>query len=66
MIAPVLERAAPETSIRQHAMAIRHAQQRPMNRLTELARHQPAAVVAVGLIVGLGIGWLVKRKKWSH
>lgn len=66
MIAPMVERAAPETFTRQHATAIRREEHRPTRRLTELAQQQPAAVIAVGVIVGLGIGWLVKRKKWSH
>lgn len=66
MIAPMVERAAPETSARQHAMAIRVEEQRPMHRLKVLAQQQPAAVIALGMVVGLSIGWLVKRKKWSH
>lgn len=66
MIAPIIERAAPEAFSRQHAVAIQREERRPMSRLADLARQQPAAVVAVGVIVGLGIGWLVKRKKWSR
>lgn len=66
MIAPMVERAVPETFVRQHAAAIRREEQRPLRRLTELAQQQPASVIVIGVIVGLGVGWLVKRKKWSH
>lgn len=64
MIAPMMENAAPSRSSR-HAVEIRRPDRHPPGRLGRIVEKQPAAVIAVGVIVGLGIGWLVKRKKWS-
>ncbi len=65
MIAPMMERAA-DSSPRQHAAEIRREARQPTGRISRFIEKQPAAVIATGVMVGIGIGWLVKRKKWSH
>lgn len=64
MIAPMMENTAPSRSSH-HAVEIHRPERQPPGRLGRIVEKQPAAVIAVGVIVGLGIGWLVKRKKWS-
>ncbi|TWU16201.1 hypothetical protein [Allorhodopirellula heiligendammensis] len=65
MIAPMMEPVV-DSSPRQHAAEIRREERQPAQRLSRLIEKQPAVVIAAGVVVGLGIGWLVKRKKWTH
>ncbi|TWT65033.1 hypothetical protein [Allorhodopirellula solitaria] len=64
MIAPLVEHV-PESSPRRHAAAIRRAENQPSQRISRFVEKQPAAVIAVAVAFGIGVGWLVKRKKWS-
>lgn len=65
MIAPMMEQAA-DSPPRRRAAEIRREARQTTGRISRFIEKQPAAVIATGVVVGIGIGWLVKRKKWSH
>ncbi len=64
MIAPMMEDAT-DSSPRQHAAAIRRAERQPVRQVSRVVEKHPEVLIAASVAVGIGIGWLVKRKKWS-
>lgn len=66
MIAPSIHHSVPDrpTMRRAHAVAIEQDQRRFSKRFERLVDARPELAVATAVVLGVAIGWLVKRKQW--